>query len=102
LAFFPFATRTQSATQLSKPHGYGLDMLAKMPIRRRPVRARKRPGTTMSADAHKANIRRFVEEVQIGLMDIARLEEGKIVETWHVGDDRGMLQQLGAVQSPSR
>jgi steroid delta-isomerase-like uncharacterized protein len=38
--------------------------------------------------------------VSIGLMDIARLVDGRVVETWHVGDDLGMLQQLGALQSP--
>jgi SnoaL-like polyketide cyclase len=27
---------------------------------------------------------------------------GKVVETWHVGDDLGVLQQLGALQPPSR
>jgi predicted ester cyclase len=38
--------------------------------------------------------------VAMGLMDIARLVDGKVVETWHVGDDLGLLQQLGALQPP--
>jgi steroid delta-isomerase-like uncharacterized protein len=38
--------------------------------------------------------------VAIRLMDISRLVDGKVVESWHVGDDLGMLQQLGALQPP--
>lgn len=34
----------------------------------------------------------------IRLMDIARLADGKVVERWYVGDDLGLLQQLGALQ----
>jgi predicted ester cyclase len=39
--------------------------------------------------------------VAIGLMDIARLADGKVVETWHAGDDLGLLQQIGALQPPT-
>lgn len=39
--------------------------------------------------------------VAIGLMDIARLVDGKVVESWHVGDDLGLLQQIGALPPPS-
>lgn len=38
--------------------------------------------------------------VAIGLMDIARLVDGKVVESWHLGDDLGLLQQIGALQVP--
>jgi steroid delta-isomerase-like uncharacterized protein len=38
--------------------------------------------------------------VAIRLMDISRLVDGKVVESWHVGDDLGMLQQLGVLQTP--
>jgi hypothetical protein len=27
--------------------------------------------------------------VEMGIMDIARLVDGKVVETWHMGDDLG-------------
>jgi steroid delta-isomerase-like uncharacterized protein len=35
--------------------------------------------------------------VAIGLMDIARLVDGKVVESWSAADDLGLLQQLGAL-----
>jgi steroid delta-isomerase-like uncharacterized protein len=38
--------------------------------------------------------------IAIGLMDIARLVDGKVVESWHVGDDLGLLQQIGALPPP--
>jgi predicted ester cyclase len=38
--------------------------------------------------------------VEMGIMDTARLVDGKVVETWHMGEDLGMLQQLGVLQSP--
>jgi predicted ester cyclase len=39
--------------------------------------------------------------VAIGLMDITPLADGRVVESWHVGDDLGLLQQLGALQAPT-
>ena len=39
--------------------------------------------------------------VAIGLIDFARLADGKVVETWHAGDDLGLLQQIGALQPPT-
>jgi predicted ester cyclase len=36
-------------------------------------------------------------EVAIGLIDIVRLGGGKVVESWSVADDMGLLQQLGAL-----
>ena len=38
--------------------------------------------------------------VVIQLMDITRLTDGKVIESWHMGDDLGLLQQLGALQPP--
>ena len=40
--------------------------------------------------------------VEMAIMDIARLVDGKVVETWHMGEDLGMLQQLGVFSPPSR
>jgi predicted ester cyclase len=36
-------------------------------------------------------------EVAIGLIDIVRLGGGKVVESWSVADDMGLLQQLGTL-----
>jgi predicted ester cyclase len=35
--------------------------------------------------------------VSVGLIDIMRIVDGKVVEHWNVGDDLGMLQQLGVI-----
>jgi steroid delta-isomerase-like uncharacterized protein len=35
--------------------------------------------------------------VSVGLIDIMRVVDGKVVEHWNVGDDLGMLQQLGVL-----
>ncbi len=37
--------------------------------------------------------------VTVGLIDIMRLVDGKVVEHWNVGDDLGLLQQLGVIAS---
>lgn len=39
--------------------------------------------------------------VTIDVIDIVRLEDGRIVEHWNVVDRLGLLQQLGAVPEPS-
>ena len=36
-------------------------------------------------------------QVSVGLIDIMRLVDGQVVEHWSVGDDLGMLQQLGVL-----
>ncbi|GAC1350614.1 MAG: ester cyclase [Ktedonobacteraceae bacterium] len=36
----------------------------------------------------------------ISIIDIARFENGKVVEHWGNRDDLGMLQQIGAILSP--
>ena len=38
--------------------------------------------------------------VAIGLIDLVRLADGKVVESWSVADDLGLLQQLGAFAPP--
>ena len=38
--------------------------------------------------------------VAIGLIDIVRLVDGKVVESWSAADDLGLLQQLGAHLQP--
>jgi predicted ester cyclase len=37
--------------------------------------------------------------VSMGLMDIVRIFEGRVVEHWSVGDSLGMMQQLGVIPS---
>jgi predicted ester cyclase len=38
--------------------------------------------------------------VSMELIDIVRIAEGKVVEHWSVGDNLGMMQQLGIVPKP--
>ena len=38
--------------------------------------------------------------VEIGLIDIVRVVDGKVVEHWNAVDNLGMLQQLGAIPAP--
>ncbi len=40
--------------------------------------------------------------VAIGLIDIARLVDGKVVESWSAADDLGLLRQLGALPPPGQ
>ncbi len=42
------------------------------------------------------------QAVAIGLIDIVRLVDGKVVESWSVADDLGLLQQLGVIPSPGQ
>jgi predicted ester cyclase len=39
-------------------------------------------------------------EVEILVMDLVRIEDGRIVEHWNVVDRLGLLQQLGAIPAP--
>ena len=40
------------------------------------------------------------QQVSIGLIDIVRIVDGRVVEHWSMGDNLGMLQQLGVVPPP--
>ena len=40
--------------------------------------------------------------VEIGLIDIVRLEGGRVVEHWNAVDNLGLLQQLGALPMPGQ
>ena len=40
------------------------------------------------------------KQVVVGALDVARFENGKIVEQWGITDTLGLLQQLGAVPAP--
>ena len=33
----------------------------------------------------------------VGLIDIVRIADGRVVEHWSMGDNLGMMQQLGAI-----
>jgi predicted ester cyclase len=37
------------------------------------------------------------QRVSIELIDIVRIADGKVVEHWSMGDNLGMMQQLGVV-----
>ncbi len=37
------------------------------------------------------------KQITIGLIDIVRLVEGTVVESWSAADDLGMLQQIGVI-----
>ena len=38
--------------------------------------------------------------VTMGLMDVVRISEGRVVEHWSMGDNLGMMQQLGVIPRP--
>ena len=40
--------------------------------------------------------------VEIGLIDIVRVADGRVVEHWNAVDTLGMLQQLGAIPAPGQ
>ncbi len=40
------------------------------------------------------------QQVSIGLIDIVRVADGKVVEHWSMGDNLGMMQQLGVIPNP--
>ncbi len=37
------------------------------------------------------------QQVSIGLIDIVRVADGKVVEHWSMGDNLGLMQQLGII-----
>jgi len=40
------------------------------------------------------------KSISVGVIDIFRIAEGKIVEHWGLADMMGMMQQLGAMPAP--
>jgi steroid delta-isomerase-like uncharacterized protein len=38
--------------------------------------------------------------VNVSLIDIVRISDGRVVEHWSVGDNLGMMQQLGVIPQP--
>ncbi len=40
------------------------------------------------------------QRVSIGLIDIVRIADGRVVEHWAIGDNLGMMQQLGVIGGP--
>jgi predicted ester cyclase len=38
--------------------------------------------------------------VNVSLMDVVRISDGRVVEHWSVGDNLGMMQQLGVIPQP--
>jgi steroid delta-isomerase-like uncharacterized protein len=38
--------------------------------------------------------------VSMGLIDIVRISEGRVVEHWSMGDSLGVMQQLGVIPQP--
>jgi steroid delta-isomerase-like uncharacterized protein len=40
------------------------------------------------------------QQVSIGLIDVVRVADGKVVEHWSMGDNLGMMQQLGVIPQP--
>src|SRR5215216_5186355 len=40
------------------------------------------------------------QQVSMGLIDIVRIADGRVVEHWSMGDNFGMMQQLGIVPRP--
>ena len=42
------------------------------------------------------------KQVAVGLIDILRVADGKLVEHWNQVDTLGMLQQLGVIPTPGQ
>ena len=40
------------------------------------------------------------QQVSMGLIDIVRIADGRVVEHWSMADNLGMMQQLGIVPLP--
>jgi predicted ester cyclase len=38
----------------------------------------------------------------VGLIDIVRISDGRVVEHWSMGDSLGMMQQLGVIAQPGQ
>ncbi len=40
--------------------------------------------------------------VSMGIIDIVRVSEGRVVEHWSMGDNLGLMQQLGVIPQPGQ
>jgi steroid delta-isomerase-like uncharacterized protein len=40
--------------------------------------------------------------VSMGLIDVVRIDDGRVVEHWSVGDSLGLMQQLGVIPQPGQ
>ena len=40
--------------------------------------------------------------VSMGLIDVVRIDDGRVVEHWSVGDSIGLMQQLGVIPQPGQ
>ena len=40
--------------------------------------------------------------VAMGLIDVVRIDDGRVVEHWSVGDGLGLMQQLGVIPQPGQ
>ena len=40
--------------------------------------------------------------VAMGLIDVVRIDDGRVVEHWSVGDSLGLMQQLGVIPQPGQ
>ena len=40
--------------------------------------------------------------VSMGLIDIVRIYDGRVVEHWAMGDSLGLMQQLGVIPQPGQ
>jgi predicted ester cyclase len=40
------------------------------------------------------------QQISIGLIDIVRVADGKVVEHWSIADNLGMMRQLGVIPVP--
>jgi predicted ester cyclase len=40
------------------------------------------------------------QAVRMGLIDIVRISEGRVVEHWSMGDTLGLMRQLGVIPQP--
>jgi predicted ester cyclase len=38
--------------------------------------------------------------VNVSLIDVVRISDGQVMEHWSVGDNLGMMQQLGVIPQP--
>jgi predicted ester cyclase len=58
----------------------------------------------LDPNVHNARLAPIIHagrQVEVHVIDIVRLEDGRIVEHWNIVDRLGLLQQLGALPAPA-